>query len=75
QVGNNTLERVAPLSHEVGNVLKRVVVIVFFILVLESFPVIRLMIQVSFFVCLYLGSRITRQTAVGTTMAIAGVAF
>ncbi|EFJ14185.1 hypothetical protein SELMODRAFT_49592, partial [Selaginella moellendorffii] len=34
QVGHNTLERVAPLSHAVGNVLKRVVVIVFFILVL-----------------------------------------
>ncbi|XP_002978891.2 triose phosphate/phosphate translocator TPT, chloroplastic [Selaginella moellendorffii] len=55
QVGNNTLERVAPLSHAVGNVLKRVVVIVFSILVF--------------------GNRITKQTAVGTTMAIGGVAF
>ncbi|XP_061355402.1 triose phosphate/phosphate translocator, chloroplastic-like isoform X2 [Gastrolobium bilobum] len=33
QVATNTLERVAPLTHAVGNVLKRVFVIVFSILV------------------------------------------
>jgi solute carrier family 35 protein E1 len=55
QLATNTLERVAPLSHVVGNVLKRVFVIGFSIIVF--------------------GNRISTQTAIGTSIAIAGVAI
>lgn len=55
QVATNTLERVAPLSHAIGNVLKRVFVIGFSIIVF--------------------GNRITTQTGIGTSIAIAGVAL
>jgi solute carrier family 35 protein E1 len=55
QLATNTLERVAPLTHAVGNVLKRVFVIGFSIIVF--------------------GNRITTQTGIGTTIAIAGVAM
>ncbi|KAJ1281802.1 hypothetical protein BS78_03G002000 [Paspalum vaginatum] len=55
QVATNTLERVAPLTHAVGNVLKRVFVIGFSIIVF--------------------GNRITTQTGIGTSIAIAGVAI
>ncbi|RCV23396.1 hypothetical protein SEVIR_5G002900v4 [Setaria viridis] len=55
QVATNTLERVAPLTHAVGNVLKRVFVIGFSIIVF--------------------GNRITTQTGIGTSIAIAGVAM
>eukprot|EP00252_Welwitschia_mirabilis_P000877 TRINITY_DN1085_c0_g2_i1.p1 TRINITY_DN1085_c0_g2~~TRINITY_DN1085_c0_g2_i1.p1 ORF type:complete len:429 (+),score=26.80 TRINITY_DN1085_c0_g2_i1:357-1643(+) len=55
QLANNTLERVAPLTHAVGNVLKRVFVIGFSIVVF--------------------GNKITTQTAIGTTIAIIGVAI
>ncbi|PIN11469.1 Glucose-6-phosphate/phosphate and phosphoenolpyruvate/phosphate antiporter [Handroanthus impetiginosus] len=55
QVATNTLERVAPLTHAVGNVLKRVFVIGFSIVVF--------------------GNKISRQTAIGTAIAIAGVAI
>eukprot|EP00252_Welwitschia_mirabilis_P000875 TRINITY_DN1085_c0_g1_i1.p1 TRINITY_DN1085_c0_g1~~TRINITY_DN1085_c0_g1_i1.p1 ORF type:complete len:433 (+),score=37.62 TRINITY_DN1085_c0_g1_i1:278-1576(+) len=55
QVANNTLERVAPLTHAVGNVLKRVFVIGFSIVVF--------------------GNKISTQTAIGTSIAIAGVAI
>ncbi|CAO2842888.1 unnamed protein product [Amaranthus hypochondriacus] len=54
QLATNTLERVAPLTHAVGNVLKRVFVIGFSIVVF--------------------GNRISTQTAIGTSIAIAGVA-
>ncbi|TVU19014.1 hypothetical protein EJB05_35137 [Eragrostis curvula] len=54
QVATNTLERVAPLTHAVGNVLKRVFVIGFSIIVF--------------------GNKISTQTGIGTTIAIAGVA-
>lgn len=37
QLANNTLERVAPLTHAVGNVLKRVFVIGFSIVVFGEF--------------------------------------
>lgn len=55
QLATNTLERVAPLTHAVGNVLKRVFVIGFSIVVF--------------------GNKISTQTAIGTTIAIAGVAI
>ncbi|CAL5097673.1 unnamed protein product [Urochloa decumbens] len=55
QVATNTLERVAPLSHAIGNVLKRVFVIGFSIIVF--------------------GNKITTQTGIGTSIAIAGVAL
>jgi len=55
QLATNTLERVAPLTHAVGNVLKRVFVIGFSIIVF--------------------GNRISTQTAIGTSIAIAGVAI
>lgn len=55
QLATNTLERVAPLTHAVGNVLKRVFVIGFSIIVF--------------------GNRISTQTAIGTSIAIAGVAM
>jgi len=55
QLATNTLERVAPLTHAVGNVLKRVFVIGFSIVVF--------------------GNRISTQTAIGTSIAIAGVAI
>ncbi|CAO2205006.1 unnamed protein product [Urochloa humidicola] len=55
QIATNTLERVAPLTHAVGNVLKRVFVIGFSIVVF--------------------GNRISTQTGIGTTIAIAGVAL
>lgn len=55
QLATNTLERVAPLTHAVGNVLKRVFVIGFSIIVF--------------------GNRISTQTAIGTSIAIAGVAL
>ena len=55
QLATNTLERVAPLSHAVGNVLKWVFVIGFSIIVF--------------------GNRISTQTAIGTSIAIAGVAI
>lgn len=55
QLATNTLERVAPLTHAVGNVLKRVFVIGFSILVF--------------------GNKISTQTGIGTTIAIAGVAL
>ncbi|GJP49411.1 hypothetical protein CLOM_g8621 [Closterium sp. NIES-68] len=54
QLATNTLERVSPLTHAVGNVLKRVFVIGFSIIVF--------------------GNTISRQTGVGTAIAIAGVA-
>ncbi|KAL9236800.1 hypothetical protein vseg_011428 [Gypsophila vaccaria] len=54
QLATNTLERVAPLTHAVGNVLKRVFVIGFSIIVF--------------------GNKISTQTAIGTSIAIAGVA-
>lgn len=54
QLATNTLERVAPLTHAVGNVLKRVFVIGFSIVVF--------------------GNKISTQTAIGTSIAIAGVA-
>ncbi|KAK6133492.1 hypothetical protein DH2020_032785 [Rehmannia glutinosa] len=54
QLATNTLERVAPLTHAVGNVLKRVFVIGFSILVF--------------------GNKISLQTGIGTSIAIAGVA-
>lgn len=38
QVATNTLERVAPLTHAVGNVLKRVFVIGFSIVVFGKAP-------------------------------------
>ncbi|XP_031474001.1 triose phosphate/phosphate translocator TPT, chloroplastic [Nymphaea colorata] len=55
QLATNTLERVAPLTHAVGNVLKRVFVIGFSIIVF--------------------GNKISTQTGIGTTIAIAGVAM
>ncbi|KAK1268794.1 hypothetical protein QJS04_geneDACA008297 [Acorus gramineus] len=55
QLATNTLERVAPLTHAVGNVLKRVFVIGFSILVF--------------------GNKISTQTGIGTSIAIAGVAL
>ncbi|KAL8468108.1 hypothetical protein ACS0TY_031371 [Phlomoides rotata] len=55
QLATNTLERVAPLTHAVGNVLKRVFVIGFSIIVF--------------------GNRISLQTGIGTSIAIAGVAM
>ncbi|KAK4386581.1 Triose phosphate/phosphate translocator, chloroplastic [Sesamum angolense] len=55
QLATNTLERVAPLTHAVGNVLKRVFVIGFSILVF--------------------GNKISLQTGIGTSIAIAGVAL
>ncbi|CAA2986425.1 triose phosphate phosphate translocator, chloroplastic [Olea europaea subsp. europaea] len=55
QLATNTLERVAPLTHAVGNVLKRVFVIGFTILVF--------------------GNKISLQTGIGTSIAIAGVAM
>nr|GMD11506.1 triose phosphate/phosphate translocator, chloroplastic [Ipomoea batatas] len=55
QIATNTLERVAPLTHAVGNVLKRVFVIGFSIIVF--------------------GNKISTQTAIGTSIAIAGVAL
>lgn len=55
QLATNTLERVAPLTHAVGNVLKRVFVIGFSIVVF--------------------GNKISTQTAIGTGIAIAGVAI
>ncbi|XP_068664847.1 triose phosphate/phosphate translocator TPT, chloroplastic [Aristolochia californica] len=55
QLATNTLERVAPLTHAVGNVLKRVFVIGFSIIVF--------------------GNKISTQTGIGTTIAIAGVAL
>ncbi|PWA75296.1 hypothetical protein CTI12_AA244760 [Artemisia annua] len=55
QLATNTLERVAPLTHAVGNVLKRVFVIGFSIIVF--------------------GNKISTQTAIGTSIAIAGVAM
>ncbi|XP_058070364.1 triose phosphate/phosphate translocator, chloroplastic-like [Magnolia sinica] len=55
QIATNTLERVAPLTHAVGNVLKRVFVIGFSIVVF--------------------GNRISKQTGIGTIIAIAGVAI
>ncbi|KAG2615595.1 triose phosphate/phosphate translocator, chloroplastic-like [Panicum virgatum] len=55
QVATNTLERVAPLSHAIGNVLKRVFVIGFSIIVF--------------------GNKVTTQTGIGTSIAIAGVAL
>ncbi|CAL4952632.1 unnamed protein product [Urochloa decumbens] len=55
QIATNTLERVAPLTHAVGNVLKRVFVIGFSIIVF--------------------GNRISTQTGIGTSIAIAGVAI
>ncbi|KAF6143761.1 hypothetical protein GIB67_031068 [Kingdonia uniflora] len=54
QLATNTLERVAPLTHAVGNVLKRVFVIGFSILIF--------------------GNKISLQTGIGTSIAIAGVA-
>lgn len=55
QLATNTLERVAPLTHAVGNVLKRVFVIGFSIIIF--------------------GNKISTQTGIGTTIAIAGVAI
>uniref|UniRef100_A0A804MXD4 Sugar phosphate transporter domain-containing protein n=2 Tax=Zea mays TaxID=4577 RepID=A0A804MXD4_MAIZE len=55
QIATNTLERVAPLTHAVGNVLKRVFVIGFSIIVF--------------------GNKISTQTGIGTSIAIAGVAM
>ncbi|XP_075483130.1 triose phosphate/phosphate translocator, chloroplastic isoform X1 [Primulina tabacum] len=55
QLATNTLERVAPLTHAVGNVLKRVFVIGFSIIVF--------------------GNKISLQTGIGTSIAIAGVAL
>lgn len=55
QLATNTLERVAPLTHAVGNVLKRVFVIGFSIIIF--------------------GNKISTQTAIGTSIAIAGVAI
>ncbi|KAL2475321.1 Triose phosphate/phosphate translocator TPT [Abeliophyllum distichum] len=55
QLATNTLERVAPLTHAVGNVLKRVFVIGFSILAF--------------------GNKISLQTGIGTSIAIAGVAM
>ncbi|KAK9681989.1 hypothetical protein RND81_10G042000 [Saponaria officinalis] len=55
QLATNTLERVAPLTHAVGNVLKRVFVIGFSIVIF--------------------GNKISTQTAIGTSIAIAGVAI
>ncbi|TVU18574.1 hypothetical protein EJB05_34681 [Eragrostis curvula] len=55
QVATNTLERVAPLTHAIGNVLKRVFVIGFSIIVF--------------------GNKISTQTGIGTSIAIAGVAL
>ncbi|KAJ7968611.1 Triose phosphate/phosphate translocator, chloroplastic [Quillaja saponaria] len=55
QLATNTLERVAPLTHAVGNVLKRVFVIGFSIVVF--------------------GNKISTQTGIGTSIAIAGVAI
>ncbi|XP_022978714.1 triose phosphate/phosphate translocator, chloroplastic-like [Cucurbita maxima] len=55
QLATNTLERVAPLTHAVGNVLKRVFVIGFSIIVF--------------------GNKISTQTGIGTSIAIAGVAL
>ncbi|KAL8249624.1 hypothetical protein R6Q59_006492, partial [Mikania micrantha] len=55
QIATNTLERVAPLTHAVGNVLKRVFVISFSIIVF--------------------GNKISTQTAIGTSIVIAGVAI
>jgi len=49
------LEWTAPLTHVVGNVLKRVFVIVFSIIVF--------------------GNRISTQTTIGTSIAIAGVSI
>ncbi|AQL03595.1 Triose phosphate/phosphate translocator TPT chloroplastic [Zea mays] len=55
QIATNTLERVAPLTHAVGNVLKRVFAIGFSIIVF--------------------GNKISTQTGIGTSIAIAGVAM
>ncbi|RVX02644.1 Triose phosphate/phosphate translocator, chloroplastic [Vitis vinifera] len=55
QLAVSTLERVSPLTHAVGSVLKRVVVIVLSTIVF--------------------GNKITTQTAIGTAIAITGVAI
>ncbi|CAL2251819.1 unnamed protein product [Prunus armeniaca] len=86
QLATNTLERVAPLTHAVGNVLKRVFVIGFSILVfgkalLFFSLVLLLLLQLPFFFCttncylLLTGNKISTQTGIGTAIAIAGVAI
>lgn len=86
QLATNTLERVAPLTHAVGNVLKRVFVIGFSILAfgecLYSFDLIPF-IAINPYVCglndtkilQFAGNKISTQTGIGTSIAIAGVAI
>ncbi|KAM7269396.1 hypothetical protein ACFE04_024893 [Oxalis oulophora] len=77
QVATNTLERVAPLTHAVGNVLKRVFVIGFSIVVfvyrLYVLPVLCLSTLCNG--SKFSGNRISTQTGIGTAIAIGGVAL
>ncbi|KAH9708036.1 triose phosphate/phosphate translocator TPT [Citrus sinensis] len=75
QLATNTLERVAPLTHAVGNVLKRVFVIGFSIVVFGNY------FTASFHdLCAdihpeFCSNKISTQTGIGTAVAIAGVAI
>lgn len=83
QVATNTLERVAPLTHAVGNVLKRVFVIGFSIVIFGKYP--SLLSYIRRMPCCYdektsmytyvAGNKISTQTGIGTCIAIAGVAI
>lgn len=85
QLATNTLERVAPLTHAVGNVLKRVFVIGFSIVVFGNCLHPSLLNSVLW--CCWLpwlinshiwnpaGNKISTQTGIGTAIAIAGVAI
>ncbi|KAH9772419.1 triose phosphate/phosphate translocator TPT [Citrus sinensis] len=74
ELATNTLERVAPLTHAVGNVLKRVFVIGFSIVVFGNY------FTASFHdLCAdihpeFCSNKISTQTGIGTAVAIAGVA-
>lgn len=91
QLATNTLERVAPLTHAVGNVLKRVFVIGFSILAFGNYRshlLLELVIY-SYYNYFFLdhkirtrsnnslltGNKISTQTGIGTCIAIAGVAI
>lgn len=86
QLATNTLERVAPLTHAVGNVLKRVFVIGFSIIIfgnLYIYIIVFYNLTYYFFIInfiiynwwFFVGNKISTQTAIGTSIAIAGVAI
>lgn len=85
QVATNTLERVAPLTHAVGNVLKRVFVIGFSIVVFGKAPSLLSSPEKKkknqspsalwLLTTLFAGNKISTQTGIGTAIAIAGVAI